>query len=135
MSLFSAVRAALGGALPGIPDQGGVTAMLKVGGGSGVARNVAVGLAVHLTPRCRLPSTGAPPRQHHQPAWLPPSFPSTVQGAMGTAQAVMAPLKTGLTSLHASLDKQYAALNEQLEVVLAAAEAEYCTPATFTPSA
>jgi hypothetical protein len=46
----------------------------------------------------------------------------------------MAPVKAGLSSLHASLDKQYAALNEQLEVVLAAAEAEYCTPATFTPS-
>ena len=47
----------------------------------------------------------------------------------------MAPMTAALSQVAAGLGAKADALSEQLELVAAAAEAQYCTPAVFTPSA
>ena len=46
----------------------------------------------------------------------------------------MAPISASVDQLHAALNTKYAAVAEELETVVAAAEAQYCTPASFSPS-
>ena len=95
-TLTAAVRAALGG----VPDQGGVTAMLKVGEEPRVPQNAPVGLALCWAPGWALPPLSTPrplPRAARQlpgvatdlPASLPPPCAGRngqCSGSHGTCQ-------------------------------------------------
>jgi hypothetical protein len=48
--------------------------------------------------------------------------------------AAAAPIGASLSEIHNALQAQYEAVTGQLQTVVAAAEAEYCTPPSFTPS-
>lgn len=47
----------------------------------------------------------------------------------------MSSVKAGLSTMTTAAAAQYEAVTEQAEAALAALEAQYCKPATFTPSA
>ncbi|PRW56581.1 hypothetical protein C2E21_4769 [Chlorella sorokiniana] len=55
-------------------------------------------------------------------------------GLLSAMQQSAAGFKQGISSMTAAASAQYEALTEQAEAALAALEAQYCTPATFTPS-
>ena len=55
-------------------------------------------------------------------------------GLLAAMQQSAAGFKQGIASMGAAATAQYEALTEQAEAALAALEAQYCKPATFTPS-
>ena len=55
-------------------------------------------------------------------------------GLLAAMQQSATGFKQGIASMGATATAQYEALTEQAEAALAALEAQYCKPATFTPS-
>jgi hypothetical protein len=116
------LRTMLGG---GVMPTGGKLSALKVGNGncSSACFTWAQGL-----PLCIALVPGA-----MCPVQATQRWPHPLSLHQDSMMAAAAPISAGLGQIHSALRAQYESVTGQLETVVAAAEAQYCTPPTFVP--